>query len=120
MLRLSRTRLPICSAVSSFTNILGRVVYGRSSTSVRSSLKELLHTWVHQYFILCVLSLNRVSAGFTFSSVRNLTILPCATAQVTTCPLIVIAAYKKQIESQRNVVTIQGILSSATSRLVLF
>jgi hypothetical protein len=71
------------------------------STFVRPSLNDLLQscTWVLQTVSSsnCALSLVRILAGFTFSLVRNLRF---ATAERTTCSLIVIVADKKQVDTQ--------------------
>jgi hypothetical protein len=61
-----------------------------------------------------------MSADFTFLLDRNLTTMRCATAEGTTCSLIVITAYKKQLETQRYVIMVMGIPSLPSSKVILF
>jgi len=64
------------------------------STSVRPSLSDLLqsYSWVLESVSSpnCAMSLIRIWAGFTFSLVRNLIVMPYATAEGTTCSRIAI------------------------------
>jgi hypothetical protein len=68
---------------------------------LRLSLNDLiqLYSWVLESVSSSnyALSLYKPSAGFTFSLVRNLT-MRCATAEGTTCSLIVISTDKKQVD----------------------
>jgi hypothetical protein len=44
----------------------------------------------------------------------------CATAEWTTCTLIVITANKKQVDMLRYVITVIGIISLTTREMILF
>jgi hypothetical protein len=52
--------------------------------------------------------------------VRNLTTMRCASAEGTTCSLIVITADKKQVDTQRYVITVKDILSQTTTKVICF
>jgi len=94
------------------------------STSVLPSLKWFSPViyrgpWERIVSELCALSFIRISADFTFS-VRNLTIMRCATTEQTTWSLFVITTDKKQADVQWCVITVIGIPSLTTSRVILF
>jgi hypothetical protein len=110
MWQLPWIRLSICSAFVWFTDVLSRLICGMFSTSVWPSLNYLLQSQT------CVLdsisspnydlSLARISVGFTFMMVRNVTILCCARAKGTTCSLIMITTDKKQADMQWYIITV--------------
>jgi hypothetical protein len=79
-------------------------------------------TWVLKSVSLlnCALSLIRISAGFTFSVVSNLTIMCCTTTKGTTCSLIVITTDKKQADMQQYSIMVIGILPPNSSKVTLF
>jgi hypothetical protein len=52
--------------------------------------------------------------------VRNLTIMHCATSKGTTCSLIATTTDKKWADMQRYVITVIGIPSLTTSKVILF
>jgi len=91
------------------------------STSVRPPLNDLLQSYI---WILenvsspnCALGLFRIS-GFTFSLVRNLTVMRCTTTEGTSCSLYVTTSDIKQVDTQWYVVTVVGISSLSTSKVV--
>jgi hypothetical protein len=51
--------------------------------------------------------------------VRNLTIMHCTTTEGTTCSLIVITTYKKQVGMQWYIIMFVGIPFLITSKVVL-
>jgi hypothetical protein len=94
------------------------------STSVQLSLNDLLqpYTWVLESISTpnCDLSLFRISADFMLLLVRNLIRMHCAIAKGTISSLILITTNKKPTDIQQYVVTVTGILSLTTSRVILF
>jgi hypothetical protein len=70
--------------------------------------------------LICALSLVRISAGFTFSLVRNLTKIHYATAEWSTCSLIMITTDRKQVHMQWCFITSTVFPSLATSKVILF
>jgi hypothetical protein len=65
------------------------------------------------------LSLVRISVGFTFFSVTNLTIILSTTGKGTHCSLV-ITTDTKQVDMQQYVITVIGIPSLTTSKVILF
>jgi len=71
---------------------------------VPPSLNDLLHshTWILESVSSpkCFLSPLRISAGFKFSLVGNVTIMRCPATEGTTCTIVVITDNKNQVEMQ--------------------
>jgi len=55
-----------------------------------------------------------------FSLIRNLTTLRCARAEGTAFPLILITTDRKQVDTQWYVITVIGITSLITGKVILF
>jgi len=68
----------------------------------------------------CVLNIIRISAVFTFTLVRTLKITRCATADGTTCSLIVITTYEKLVDTKRFVISATSIPYLTISKVILF
>jgi hypothetical protein len=68
----------------------------------------------------CALSLAGISADFTFLLVRNLVIIRSKTADGNTCSFTVTTTDKKQADAQRYAITVIGIPSPTTGKVILF
>jgi hypothetical protein len=91
-------------------------------TSVRLSLNYLFQSYTRVLESIsstnCALSLTRISEVFTLSLARYLKIKHCAIAEGSTCTLIVITTDRKEADRRRYVVTVIGIPSLTTSKLI--
>jgi hypothetical protein len=85
-------------------------------TSVGLSLNDFLQSYAlvleNILSLNCACSLFRISVGFMFSLVRNLTIILCTRAEGTTD--------KKQVDLPWYVIMVIGIPSLTTSKVILF